>query len=201
MKKRTFIATIAVAIIAGVSIFVACKKEGNNENTNLESLDSYNKLFSEEEIDSISSNIMVGVSNDYLNEANATSGGIVICTLWKKNRWGECKRLGICEWFPRSFFNNTDLTYLPERYVPCIIEQELDGNLRPLIIELKESVVDYPEDIYTFEISNDIEIDDPCVQVFGYDYVKISAGTYDFDESIGSFGGWQIPLYGIVSND
>ena len=30
MKKRTFIATIAVAIIAGVSIFVACTKEEKN---------------------------------------------------------------------------------------------------------------------------------------------------------------------------
>ena len=31
MKKRTFIATIAVALIAGVSIFVACTKENSNK--------------------------------------------------------------------------------------------------------------------------------------------------------------------------
>ena len=32
MKKRTIIATIAVALIAGVSIFAACTKEDNKEN-------------------------------------------------------------------------------------------------------------------------------------------------------------------------
>ena len=35
MKKRTFIATIAVVLVAGASIFVACKKEEKNEKQNI----------------------------------------------------------------------------------------------------------------------------------------------------------------------
>lgn len=58
MKKRTFIATIAVALIAGVSIFVACKKEENSKRTHVQELVSsaHDKDLSEDEIDELIQN-------------------------------------------------------------------------------------------------------------------------------------------------
>ena len=55
MKKRTFIATIAVALIAGISIFVACKKEENSKQTHVQELVSsaYDKDLSEDELNEL----------------------------------------------------------------------------------------------------------------------------------------------------
>lgn len=55
MTKRTIFATIAVALIAGVSIFVACKKEENSKHTHVQELVSsaYDKDLSEDELNEL----------------------------------------------------------------------------------------------------------------------------------------------------
>ena len=55
MKTRTFIATIAVALIAGISIFVACKKEENSKHSHVQELVSsaYDKDLSEDELNEL----------------------------------------------------------------------------------------------------------------------------------------------------
>ena len=55
MKKRTIIATLAVALIAGVSIFAACTKEENKESKHVQELVSsvHNKNLSEDELNEL----------------------------------------------------------------------------------------------------------------------------------------------------
>ena len=55
MTKTNFIVTIAVALIAGVSIFVACKKEENSKHTHVQELvaSAYDKDLSEDELNEL----------------------------------------------------------------------------------------------------------------------------------------------------
>ena len=192
-KIRSIALYCAVALTRALG-FVACNDEDEMSRGKVEVVNSPKKLqLTELQIDRISYNLRAGVSGEYLRDALADTNKIVICTLWKKNDRNYCCRFGICQWFPKKHFN---LTELPERTVPCIIDKQEDGSLRPLIVELKEDVSRYPEEVYAFEVTEDIDIDDDAVRRIGLHRVIIKAGSYRYNSEIGEFGGYEIPLYG-----
>ncbi|GEM_PF-1743770 len=189
MKKIYFsLAVLLTAMVSVTTLFIACNNKEEGDVT-LNQGNSVLKL-TNNQIERLSENLKAGVPDSYLKEAENTNN-IIICTLWKRNKRGLCCRFGICEWFPRQYFN---ITNLPNRTIPCIIEKQSDGKLRPLIVELKEDISAYPEEVYKFEIGEDIEIEGNEIISMGFKRLILKAGVYAYDSKIGQFGGYVIPL-------
>lgn len=187
MKKKLLTFTILVSLaLVGTVLFIACNHEEDVSYINRSVL----KL-TEQQITQLSERLKVGVPDSYFEDAK-TSNGLVICTLWRKDKRGNCCKFGICEWFPKRYYS---LDNLPERTIPCIIEKQKDGSLRPLIIELKEDVSMYPKEVYEFLITSDIEIESQDIYDMGIKKVILKSGEYKYDTSIGKFGGFVVPLY------
>ena len=149
------------------------------------------KEYSEIEIQDLSENLKVGIPDvNFTKESKP----FVIYTLWRKNKKKECVKFGICEWFPGLDF---DLDNLPDRHVPCFFVKNDDDSLKPFIVELKEDVSNLPAEAYEFIVSEDIEINTEKEEALGFEKIIVKQGEYPYDKSIGLFGGYVIPLFGI----
>lgn len=186
-KRNQKVALFILALVTGTIIFFACSKEEDD----VSSLKRPVLKLTEQQITQLSERLKVGVPDSYFEDAK-TSNGLVICTLWRKDKRGNCCKFGICEWFPKRYYS---LDNLPERTIPCIIEKQKDGTLRPLIIELKEDVSMYPKEVYEFVITSDVEIESQDIYDVGIKKVILKSGEYKYDTSIGKFGGFVVPLY------
>lgn len=182
---KTSVWVFGIIVILSLAIgIIACQNDD----------DISSKKYSESEIKTISESLKVGVPDFTLSKATSQSNGLVIFTLWSRNKRAKCERFGICDWFPKQHY---DLSDLPDRYVPCFFEKVDDGSLKPFVVELKEDVSNLPSESYEFIVSEDIEIVTEDVTELEFSKILVKKGKYPCDPKIGEFGGYIIPLYGI----
>lgn len=188
MKKTRKNISIIALILAGAipSLFLSC-----NENENFPIQE---KPISEQAIKKIAEELQVGVPEVNLEEVAGQP--FVIFTLWRRDNQNHCTRFGICEWFPDFDF---DLNDLPERHVPCYFLLDSAQKLKPFIVELKEDVSNLPQEAYEFGVTYDIVISTEAINSIGFEEVIVRAGVYPYNPEIGEFGGYVIPLDGVIS--
>src|SRR5574344_563577 len=187
--KKIFIISIVIFISCN---FISCNNKDDEGQTNIAK--NAERQYSEEEITFLAESLKVGIPAETLIKAKMPSTHIVIFTLFRKNKRGQCVKFGICEWFPRQYY---EIDNLPYRYVHCVLEKKEDGSLKPFIVELKEDVSTLPEEAYQFEVTQDINIDDSVVRDLEFQKIVIKQGIYPYNSKIGKYGGYEVPLYGI----
>lgn len=96
----------------------------------------------------------------------------------------------ICEWFPDQ---GIDCGVTSDDEI-CIKIIHDGSSPLPFEIHLMQPPDDYNEPYQTFEIDTDIVID---VHDMPFNQAIIEAGSYNYDPSIGTYGGFTIP---VISN-
>lgn len=172
MKKASYLLLLSLIILT-----VSCSKENP-------------KNISEDEITAISSDLKVSSKSSISNGDNK-SFPIVIATLWRKKY--NCRRLGICEWFPD--FNNSELSEREVR-IDFVLDPKTN-NLNPLIVQLDQDPTGLPEEAIEFWVDEEMYIDKGAFEEFGFKGVVIKEGLYKYNPTIGKFGGYIIPLIGV----
>lgn len=173
-----FLALVGIAIT-----FTSCEK------TDLISEQTEENLRSETATDPTAHLILSAYENpsEVTAEAVAKEEKIVIADLWSKK--SKCKKIGICEWFPRDA---TTESLIDESYEDLLSGRSIIINVKSILSAKKISL--YFQNNTLGISSQDLEFvvsDDIYIGTSN----KIKAGVYFINTNMGEFGGYEIPIH------
>jgi len=121
-------------------------------------------------------------------------GGIKIFSLWRKSK--GCKKLGICEWFPKSAEDPIG-PWEVGRDVASVIAYDSLNNIIPINFLFTEFPLGLTSQDLEFGIDEDFVIAVTPQMNLPFDTLKILADTLNFNSNIESYGGYTINIIGI----
>lgn len=180
MKLKTFFSGIAMLLTI---TFISCDKSAEVQDQ--KRIDTTDEL-----------GFVAGSNNNYYDAPQLKDQGgdgitIVTIKLWRKKYNCE-RRLGICRvtFFAPNNQEDNDISFDSDREVSIAIPDDFTGG--DLNVYFSEDVSSYTSDELKLHIDEDIVADNSSD--FFSDVFEIPQGLYNYDSSLGEYGGYTIQL-------
>lgn len=180
MKLKTVFSGIALILTI---TFISCDK--SSEMQDQSRIDSTDKL-----------GFIAGSNGNYyevpqLKDQGGDGVTIVTIKLWRK-KYNCLRRLGICRvtFFAPNDQEDDDISFDSDREVSIAIPNDFAGG--DLYVYFSEDVSSYTSDELKLYIDEDIVADNSSD--FFSDIFEIPQGVYNYDSSLGEYGGYTIQL-------
>lgn len=179
---------LAVAIIA---IVWSCQKTETTAKNLSDYSDNSLKLDSVDPTSSLELEVLVDSSS--LQGIINNNSRLPIATLWRKK--ANCRKLGICKWFPKPPSPTT--TSLTGREVNFpIIYNASSGTFSQIVLAFTSSPDFLSDEDIKFYIDEDFELSVTSDMNLPFQILKIQEDIIDYDSSIGHYGGYAISIIG-----
>ncbi len=188
MKKMFFL----IGIISFFALISSCDK---TDVLNAEKRQSESTLKSSDEEDptaTLELKISVSSSEVALISSNKSRGPIA--TLWRKN--SNCKKMGICKWFPKNTNVIDSRSFEGREIVTPIVYNASTGVIEPIILEFTSSPVFLSQEDIKFYVDEDFEIEVTSEMNLPFQKVVIPEGVIEYNSAIGQYGGYILQIVG-----
>jgi hypothetical protein len=188
MKKTFFL----IGIFSVFALISSCDK-ADVFNPNQQQSESIFKSSDEDDpTENLDLKISVSSSDSALISSNKSRGPIA--TLWRKK--SNCRKLGICEWFPKNNDVIDSRTFEGREIVTPIIYNASTGVIEPIILEFTSSPVFLSQEDIKFYVDEDFEIEVTSEMDLPFRKVVIPEGIIEYNPEIGEYGGYILQIVG-----
>lgn len=183
---------IFIGIVLVFSFISSCEKADVFNSNQKQSESKFKSSDEEDPTSTLELKTPVSSSAIALIGSNKSRGPIA--TLWRKN--SNCKKLGICKWFPKNTNVIDSRTFEGREIVTPIIYNASTGVIEPIILEFTSSPIFLSQEDIKFYVDEDFEIDVTSEMNLPFQKVVIPEGVIEYNSAIGQYGGYVLQIVG-----